>query len=68
LLAFAQSMLYADYVVTCWYLMMVQGMFLFLIIKLMKAKEKTDFHFLSVFAKLIMIAGLLATQLLYITF
>jgi 4-hydroxybenzoate polyprenyltransferase len=68
LLAFAQAMLYADYITTCWYLMVVQAMFVFLIIKLTKANEKSDFHFLSVFAKIIMIAGLLATQLLYITF
>jgi 4-hydroxybenzoate polyprenyltransferase len=68
LLAFGQTMLYTDYIITCWYLMVVQAMFLFLIVKLMKAKEKPDFHFLSVFAKIIMIAGLLATQLLYITF
>jgi 4-hydroxybenzoate polyprenyltransferase len=68
LLAFAQTMLYSDYIITCWYLMVVQGMFLFLIIKLMKAKSTPDFHFLSVFAKIIMIAGLLATQLLYLSF
>ncbi len=68
LLAFAQSLLYSDYTLTCWYLMVVQAMFLFLIIKLVKANEKADFHFLSVFAKIIMIAGLLATQLLYISF
>lgn len=68
LLAFAQTMLYKDYSITCWYLMVVQGMFLFLIIRLMQAKSTPDFHFLSVFAKIIMIAGLLATQLLYISF
>ena len=36
--------------------------------QILKAKEKNEFHFLGVFAKFIMIAGLLATQLLYITF
>jgi 4-hydroxybenzoate polyprenyltransferase len=68
LLAFAQILLYTDYTLTSWYLLVVQFMYVFLIIKLMKAKEKADFHFVNVFAKIIMIAGLLATQLLYITF
>lgn len=68
LLAFAQFMLYADYTLTCWYLMVVQGMLIFVLIKLMMAQEKADFHFLSVFAKFVMVAGLLATQLLYISF
>jgi len=68
LLAFAQTLLYTDYMITAWYLILVQGMLIFLIFKLMKAKEKADFHFLSLFTKIIMIAGLLATQLLYLTF
>ena len=68
LLAFAQTMLSENYITACFYLFVIQGMLIFLIFKLFKATEKTDYHFLSVFAKIIMIAGLLATQLLYISF
>jgi 4-hydroxybenzoate polyprenyltransferase len=68
LLTQVQIMLYTDFVITTWYLMVVQAMFVFLIIKLWKGNERADFHFMSTFIKIMMIAGLLATQVLYISF
>ena len=68
LLALAQFILYTHYFTAVLYLLIVQGMMVFLWIKTMKSNEKNDFHFLSVFTKIIMITGLLATQLLYISF
>jgi len=51
-----------------WYfLFVVQIPALFLLIKLFLAKEKNDFHFLSNLCKIIMLAGILSMQILYIS-
>lgn len=68
LLAGAQFFLFSSFYMVTWYFFVVQIMFVYLIIKVMKSKEKEEFHFLSIFAKIIMIAGILATQIFYIHF
>ena len=45
----------------------VQLLYLYMISMLLKAKEKKDFTFLSNLAKIIMIAGVLSMQILYIS-
>jgi len=68
LLAFAQYKLYHDFVTTAFYLFVLQIMFVYFILKMRKAGQKSDYHFLSTFLKIMMIAGLLATQMLSINF
>lgn len=66
LLLVAQILLFEHYPMLTWYLLVIQGLFLYLLIRLLKSKEKAEFHNLSIVAKIIMIAGILATQLLFI--
>ena len=48
-----------------WYFMIaVQPLFVYLLIHLVKAKEKEDFHFMSTMSKIIMLAGILSIQLI----
>ena len=68
LLAFAQYELYEDFTTTALYLFVLQIMFGYFLVMLMKAKEKAQYHFLSNFLKIMMLAGLLATQMLSINF
>jgi len=51
-----------------WYfLVAVQVPTIYLLIKLFAAKEKSDFHLLSILCKIIMLAGILSMQILYIS-
>ncbi|HNW71005.1 MAG TPA: geranylgeranylglycerol-phosphate geranylgeranyltransferase [Bacteroidales bacterium] len=68
LLAFAQFLVYKDYSILTWYLCVIQALFIYLIAKILKSKEKSEFHFLSIYTKMIMIAGLLSIQILYTYF
>lgn len=66
LMAVAQFILWKnslDYLF--WYFMIaIQPLFVYLFIQLLKAKEKEDFHFLSLMSKIIMLAGILSIQLI----
>lgn len=66
LMAFVQIVLWKnnlDYLF--WYfLIAVQPLFVYLLIHLIKAKEKEDFHFMSLISKVIMLAGILSIQLI----
>lgn len=66
LMAFVQFILWnnqLDYLF--WYFMIaVQPLFIYLFIHLLKAKEKEDFHFMSLISKIIMLAGILSIQLI----
>lgn len=66
LMAFAQFILWEnkmDYLF--WYFMLaVQPLFIYLFINLIKAKEKEDFHLMSLISKFIMLAGILSIQLI----
>jgi len=68
LLAAAQLLLYEHYPMLTWYLCVLQILFINLIIKILRSKSKSDYHFSSVYIKIIMVAGILSTQLLYIYF
>jgi len=68
LLGVVQFFLFESYTMLSYYLFVIQILFIYLIIKTLKSNEKSDFHLLSIFSKIIMIAGLLSTQLLYIYF
>lgn len=48
-----------------YYLGVIALLFLYLIFIIRKAKEKTDFSFISLYIKVIMFAGLLSMQLIY---
>jgi len=69
LLAYGQLIVYRlDWGMVFWYFTIaVQLPSLYLLFMLMKAKEKSDFHFLSLLCKLIMIAGILSMQLISIS-
>lgn len=67
LLLCTQYLLFETFSIVSLYLFVVQILFVYFLIKLVKANDKNHFHFLSVLAKLIIIAGLLATQVLYIS-
>ncbi len=66
LMAFAQFILWnnnLDYLF--WYFMIVlQPLFVYLFIHLIKAKMKEDFHMMSLISKIIMLAGILSIQLI----
>jgi len=68
LLALAQFLVFKDYPMLTWYLCVIQVMFIYLIVKILKSKEKSEFHFLSIYTKMIMIAGILSIQILYTYF
>jgi 4-hydroxybenzoate polyprenyltransferase len=68
LLAAAQFLLFADYTALTLYLCVVQALLVYLVVKVSRSGEKSEFHFLSIFAKIIMIAGILSTQMLYTYF
>lgn len=66
LMGYAQFILWKfnlDYLL--WYFIIaVQPLFVYLFINLLKAKEKEDFHFMSMISKIIMLAGILSIQLI----
>jgi 4-hydroxybenzoate polyprenyltransferase len=68
LLAYGQFRMYQlEWSLAFWYFMIaVQLPTLYLLLKLISAKEKNDFHFLSNLCKIIMFAGILSMQILYI--
>ena len=69
LLGFAQSTLYRlGLHVAFWYFtFFVQTVSVYLLIKLFYAREKRDFHHLSSLCKLIMLAGILSLEVIYIS-
>lgn len=64
-LVFGQVLLITEnYKIVFWYFMIaVQPLFIYLLIKLIKAKSVEDFRFLSNTSKIIMLAGILSLQL-----
>lgn len=68
LLVVCQVLLFSSQKVLSLYLVMIQSMLVYLIVKVNRAKDGSEFHFLSLFAKIIMLAGLLSTQVLYLYF
>ncbi|MEI6122548.1 MAG: geranylgeranylglycerol-phosphate geranylgeranyltransferase [Bacteroidota bacterium] len=68
LLATAQYFLFDDYPTTAYYLLVLQIMFVYFLVRLLRAEKKSDYHALSIFLKIMMVAGLLATQMLSVNF
>lgn len=68
LLCAAQIILYKNYFMLFCYIFILHFLFAYLLFKLRNSTEKADFHFLSNFLKIVMLAGLLSTQVLYICF
>ncbi len=68
LLVVCQAQLFSSQTALSIYLVVIQAMLVYLIIKVKRARDVSDFHFFSLFAKIIMIAGLLSTQVLYTYF
>lgn len=68
MLAAAQFCLYAAYTTLSMYLCVIQVLLIYLIVKLLSSHQKSEYHFLSIFVKIIMIAGILSTQMLYTYF
>jgi len=52
--------------ILCYYLIFLAGLFVYLLFLINKAKEKSDYSFASMYVKIIMFAGLLSMQLIYI--
>jgi 4-hydroxybenzoate polyprenyltransferase len=69
-LALAQYLLYEkSLMLIFWYVLIaLQTLLLFLLIQIIKAGSKQEFHFLSNATKIIMVAGILSMQLFYISF
>ncbi|HPI29700.1 MAG TPA: geranylgeranylglycerol-phosphate geranylgeranyltransferase [Bacteroidales bacterium] len=65
LLAVCQALLFTTQTALSLYLVVIQAMLVYLIIKVKRARDVSEFHFLSMFAKIIIVAGLLSTQVLY---
>lgn len=68
ILAGSQFLLFADYTALTFYLCVIQALLIYLVVKVLRSGEKSEYHFLSIFAKIIMIAGILSTQMLYTYF
>jgi 4-hydroxybenzoate polyprenyltransferase len=66
LLGYVQFLLKDSYSLLTWYGFLIQALLLFLIFQVKKAKEIKGFHTASVFSKIIMVAGILSAQILYI--
>lgn len=58
----------SDYKAAAYFLLILQLMYAFVIIKSLGAKEKSDWHFISNFFKILLLAGILATQTLVLQF
>jgi len=69
LLGYAQRILYRlDLMMVFWYfLVTVETGAIYLLAKLFKARNKEDFHFLSTLCKLIMVAGILSMEIIFIS-
>lgn len=70
LLAFAQWYLYnKEMMMPFWYLCIaVQSLFIYLLVQIFRTKDSQDYGFLSNTAKIIMLAGILSMELIYISF
>ncbi|MCK9219430.1 MAG: geranylgeranylglycerol-phosphate geranylgeranyltransferase [Bacteroidales bacterium] len=68
-LAYGQLILFRlNWNMVFWYFMLtVQLPAIYLFVKLFLAKEKADYHFLSSLCKLIMVAGVLSLEIIFIT-
>ena len=69
LLAYAQFILYRlGMMMVFWYfLVTVQAGAFYLLLSLFRAREKQDYHFLSNLCKLIMVAGIMSIEIIYIS-
>ena len=69
LLGYAQLILYRlSLLIVFWYFFItVQSGAIYLLIKLFHARDKQDFHFLSNLCKLIMVAGILSLEVIFIS-
>ena len=69
MLAYGQIILYRmELGLLFWYfLIAVQLPVVYLLIMLFKAKEKSDYHFLSLLSKLIMVGGILSMEVIFIS-
>ncbi len=69
LLGYAQLILYRlNLMMVFWYFMVtVQTGAIYLLIKLFHARDKQDFHILSNLSKLIMVAGILSLEIIFLT-
>ena len=68
ILAVAQYFLFEDYPITTYYFFVLQFMFIYFLVTLRRAVEISHYQFLSNFLKIMMLAGLLSTQMLSINF
>ncbi|MEI6683789.1 MAG: geranylgeranylglycerol-phosphate geranylgeranyltransferase [Bacteroidota bacterium] len=69
LLAYAQFILYRlGLMMVFWYFVVtVQAGAFYLLLSLFRAREKQDYHFLSSLCKLIMVAGIMSLEIIYIS-
>jgi 4-hydroxybenzoate polyprenyltransferase len=51
-----------------WYFMVVDALFVFVLVNLLKAKQKEDFSRLSLWIKILMLSGILSMALFYFEF
>lgn len=51
-----------------WYFMLVDALFIFVLIRLWKAKQKEDYSHLSIWVKVLMLTGILSMTLFYFEF
>ncbi len=55
-------------IILFWYFMLIDVLFLFIFIKLLRARLKTDFSHLSLWIKLLMLSGIISMALFYFEF
>ncbi|MEI6766125.1 MAG: geranylgeranylglycerol-phosphate geranylgeranyltransferase [Bacteroidota bacterium] len=66
---FVQVLLFRwHYNIASSYFFLIHALNIYLLLKLRNAQSQTDFHFMSTVMKIIMLAGLLSMQMLYINF
>lgn len=66
LLGYVQFLLKDSYSLLTWYGFLIQTLLLILIFQVKKANDTKGFHGASLFSKIIMVAGILSAQILYI--
>jgi hypothetical protein len=66
---FVQVLLFRwNYNIAASYFFLIHALNIYLLLKLKSAQSQPDFHFMSTVMKIIMMAGLLSMQMLYINF
>lgn len=66
MLGYIQFLLNENFALLSWYGIFIQALLLFLIFQVKKAKDAKGFHSASLFSKIIMVAGILSAQIIYI--